>query len=344
MPLSQSPGHSRITALWLSAVAVMVFAMVVLGGATRLTDSGLSITEWAPVTGVVPPLSHQGWLAEFQHYQRTPQYQLVNKGMTLQAFQGIYWWEWAHRLLARLVGVAFAIPFVALLASRRIPRRLIWRCWLLLALGGLQGLVGWWMVVSGLEARVSVAPERLAIHLGLALVVFCLLIWTALEAWFGEGRPFPSESWRWTAPALAGLVFVQILLGGLVAGDRAGLVYNDWPLMNGHLFPQHYLEGGEIGWALLHSQAAVQFNHRMMAYLLCVLALVAAGAALRSRRLPRTAPALAVILAILVGLQATLGVATLMSQAPLFLALPHQCLAAIVLAMALAFAWRARRA
>src|SRR5471032_2112594 len=264
--------------------------------------------------------------------------------MTLQAFQGIYWWEWTHRLLGRLVGAAFVIPFVALLASRRIPRRLVWRCWLLLVLGGLQGLVGWWMVASGLEARVSVAPERLAIHLGLALVVFCLLIWTGLEAWFGDGRSFPSESWRWTAPTLAALVFLQILLGGLVAGDRAGLVYNDWPLMSGHLFPQHYLGGGDFGWALLHSQAAVQFNHRLMAYLLMILTLVAAGAALRSRRLPRTAPTLAVVLAVLVALQATLGVATLMNRAPLALALPHQCLAAIVLATALAFTWRARRA
>ena len=281
MPLSQSPDHSRITAIWLYAVAVLVFAMVVLGGATRLTDSGLSITEWAPVTGVVPPLSHEAWLAEFQRYQRIPQYQLVNKGMTLAAFQGIYWWEWAHRLLGRLVGAVFVIPFVALLAARRIPRRLIWRCWLLLALGGLQGLVGWWMVASGLEARVSVAPERLAIHLGLALVVFCLLIWTGLEAWFGEARPFPSESWRWTAPVLAGLVFLQILLGGLVAGDRAGLVYNDWPLMNGQLFPQHYQGGGDFGWALLHSQAAVQFNHRLMAYLLIILALAPAAASAR---------------------------------------------------------------
>ena len=140
MPMSHSHDHSRAAAIWLFAVAALVFAMVVLGGATRLTESGLSITEWAPVTGVVPPMSHQAWLQEFQRYQRIPQYQLVNRGMTLSAFQGIYWWEWTHRLLGRVVGVAFVIPFVALLASRRIPRRLIWRCWLLLGLGGLQGL------------------------------------------------------------------------------------------------------------------------------------------------------------------------------------------------------------
>ena len=345
MPMSHSHDHSRATAFWLFAVAALVFAMVVLGGATRLTDSGLSITEWAPVTGVVPPLSHQGWLQEFHRYQQIPQYQLVNRGMTLEAFQGIYWWEWTHRLLGRVVGAAFVIPFVALLASRQIPRRLIWRCWLLLGLGALQGLVGWWMVASGLEGRVEVAPERLVTHLGLALILFCLLIWTGLEAVFGQGRTWPeSQGWRWPAAGLAGLVFFQILLGGLVAGDRAGQVDNDWPLMNGRLFPGDYVGRDGVFWSLLHSQAAVQFNHRLVAYLLLGCALTGAALAARTRDLPRTATSLMVILAGLVVLQASLGVITLMSHAPLWVALPHQCLAAGVLAVALAFAWRVRRA
>jgi cytochrome c oxidase assembly protein subunit 15 len=345
MPLSHNNDQSRATALWLFGVAALVFAMVVLGGATRLTNSGLSITEWAPVTGVIPPLTHQDWLNEFQKYQRIPQYQFVNKGMTLGAFQGIYWWEWTHRLVARLVAAAFVIPFVALLASRQLPRRLVWRCWLLLGLGALQGVVGWWMVASGLEGRVEVAPERLAVHLGLALVLFCMLIWTGLEALFGQGRAWP-EGLRWRLPAtiLAGLVFLQMILGALVAGDRAGQVYNDWPMMNGRLIPEHYLGGGGFFWGLLHSQAAVQFNHRITAYLLLAGALAAAALALRSRDLPRSAPTWAVGLAGLVLLQAGLGVMTLMSHAPLWLALPHQCLAAVVLATALAFAWRVRRA
>jgi cytochrome c oxidase assembly protein subunit 15 len=264
--------------------------------------------------------------------------------MTLDAFQGIYWWEWAHRLLGRLIGLAFVIPLVAFLAARQIPRRLIWRTWVLLGLGALQGLVGWWMVASGLEARVSVAPERLAIHLGLALVLFCLLIWTGLEAWFGPGRPNFDMRWKRPAAIVAGLVFLQIMLGALVAGDQAGLVYNDWPLMNGHVFPQHYLEGNGFLKGLLHSQAAVQFNHRIGAYLLVLCAGAAAFLSLRPRALPRGTSALALTFACLVLAQASLGVVTLISRAPLALALAHQCLASVVLASALALAWRVRRA
>ena len=344
MHLSRNPDRSRPVAIWLFLMAVLVFAMGVVGGSTRLTGSGLSITEWKPVTGALPPLSHQAWMAAFQKYQHIPQYRLINHGMTLEAFQSIYWWEWAHRLLGRLIGVAFAVPLVVFLVRRQIPRRLIWRAWVILALGGLQGLVGWWMVASGLTARVSVAPERLMLHLGLALVLFCALIWTGLEAWTGPGRPMPGDRWRWPAAGLAVLVFLQMLMGALVAGDTAGLIYNDWPLMNGQLFPRDYLGGDGLLHALLHSQAAVQFNHRLGAYLLVACAAAAALAALRSRRLARDARPLAIVFAGLVLLQAVLGVATLMSHAPLGLALAHQCLAAVVLAAAMSFAWRAQRA
>jgi cytochrome c oxidase assembly protein subunit 15 len=344
MPLSRSSETSRPVAVWLFIVAVMVFAMVVVGGATRLTDSGLSITEWRPVTGAVPPLSHAAWAAEFQKYQHIPQYQLVNRGMTLEAFKSIYWWEWAHRLLGRLVGVAFVIPFVAFLAARRIPRPLIWRTFVLLGLGALQGLVGWWLVASGLSQRVSVAPERLALHLGLALVLFCMLIWTGLEAWFGPGRPNLERRWRWAATGLAALVFFQILLGALVAGNRAGLIYNDWPLMNGQVVPDAYVEGGDLLRSLMHSQAAVQFNHRLVAYLLVAGVGAALVLAFRSRRVGLQARDLLIVLAVLVLCQAGLGVLTLVFQAPLGLALAHQCLAAVVLACALALAWRVRRA
>ena len=344
MPMLRSTETSRPVAWWLFAVAVLVFAMIVVGGSTRLTGSGLSITEWRPVTGAIPPLSHQAWLTAFQKYRQIPQYRLINHGMTLGAFQGIYWWEWTHRLLGRLVGAVFFIPFVAFLASRRIPRRLIWRAGLLLALGGLQGLAGWWMVASGLEGRVSVAPERLAVHFGLALLVFCLLIWTGLEAWFGPGRPNFESRWRLPTAILAGGVFVQIMLGGLVAGNNAGLIYNDWPLMDGRFFPEDYL--GRGGWlhALLHSQAAVQFNHRIGAYLLVAAAAAVAWFAARRKSLPRGGPALAFGFVGLVLLQACLGIVTLVNRAPLGLALAHQCLAAVVLASALGLAWRVRRA
>ena len=344
MTLLRSNESSRPVAVWLFAVAALVFGMVVLGGSTRLTGSGLSITEWRPVTGALPPLSHAAWLAEFQKYQHIPQYRLINSGMTLTAFQGIYWWEWAHRLLGRVIGVAFILPFLIFLAMRRIPSRLIWRTVVIFALGALQGLVGWWMVASGLVARVSVAPERLAIHLGLALLVFCLLIWTGLEAWFGPGRANLEMRWRRPAALVAALVFLQIMLGGLVAGNHAGQIYNDWPLMNGRLFPQDYLGAGGLLHALMHSQAAVQFNHRIGAYLLVIAAGVAVVVGGRRRELPRGASELAFLFAALVLAQAALGVVTLIEHAPLPLALMHQCLAAVVLASAIGLAWRVRRA
>jgi cytochrome c oxidase assembly protein subunit 15 len=335
--------RSRPVAVWLFVVAALVFAMIIVGGATRLTGSGLSITEWKPISGVLPPLSDQAWMAEFRNYQRIPQYQFVNRGMTLAAFKGIFWWEWAHRLLGRLVGVVFALPFVVFLVLRTLPRRLIWRCVVLFGLGGLQGFVGWWMVKSGLEGRVSVAPERLAAHLGLALILYCALIWTGWEAWSGSARPtFPSR-WRSMTAALAVGVYLQSLLGALVAGDRAGLVDNDWPLMNGALFPRDYRAGG-VWRTLLHSQAAVQFNHRLGAYVLLAAAIGLAVTAARARHLAPMVRGLAVAMSGLVTLQAALGVATLMARAPLGLSALHQTGAAIVLAAAVTLAWRARRA
>ena len=339
--LSRSDG-ARPVAIWLFAVALLVLAMVVVGGATRLTGSGLSITEWKPISGVIPPLGQAAWLAEFHNYQRIPQYRYVNQGMTLEAFKSIFWWEWAHRLLGRLLGVVFAAPFLVFLALRRLPRRLIWRCVVLFALGGLQGLVGWWMVKSGLEARVTVAPERLATHLGLALILYAALIWTACEAWAGEGRAPATSRWPAAALGLAVLVYVQCLLGALVAGNQAGLVYNDWPLMNGALFPKSYWSAGP--WrSLIHSQAAVQFDHRLVAYVLLVAAVTAAVFAVRTRRLATQTRLLVVCLAGLVFFQAQLGVITLMVRAPLVLSAAHQALATIVLAAAVILAWRTRR-
>jgi cytochrome c oxidase assembly protein subunit 15 len=336
-------GRSQSVALWLFVVAALVFAMVILGGTTRLTNSGLSITEWKPIRGVIPPLSPADWAAEFRNYQRIPQYQFLNRGMSLEAFKGIYWWEWAHRLLGRIVGVVFAAPFVAFLYLRKIPRGLVWRCWLLLGLGGLQGAVGWWMVSSGLESRVEVAPERLTVHLGLALMVFCLLIWTGLDALYGAARPIVRPRWPLWSALLAAGVFLQILLGGLVAGTRAGLVYNDWPLMNGRLFPSDYWQGG-FWRSALHSQAAVQLHHRLGGYALFVAVWVVVVLSRRSPWLPPGAKALALALAVLTTVQAGLGVTTLKLGDPLALAVVHQATAALVLALAIAFAWRTRRA
>ena len=339
--------RSYTTAVWLFGIAALVLLMVVVGGATRLTGSGLSITEWRPVTGVLPPLSDAGWQAEFAKYQHIPQYQLVNRGMPLGEFKALYWWEWGHRLLGRIIGLAFAVPFVALLALRRIPKRLIWRCLAIFALGALQGLVGWWMVASGLDKRIFVAPERLAVHLGLALLVLIACDWTGLEAWFGRTRPggYPAALMWWRGgTGLVVLVFVQAMLGALVAGNQAGRVYTDWPLMSGRLFPADYAPKGEGLWTVLaHSQAAVQFNHRMVAYLLFA-SVLAYFVGLAKAHAPDGAKRLAFWLAGAVMLQAMVGVVTLRMATPLPLGLLHQFGAAAVLSLAVALAWRVRRA
>jgi cytochrome c oxidase assembly protein subunit 15 len=334
---------SRAVASWLFLIAAMVFAMVIVGGATRLTGSGLSITEWKPISGALPPMSADAWATEFARYRQIPQFAAVNPDMTLQGFKTIYWWEWTHRLLGRLIGLVFVAPFLVMLWLRRIPRRLVWRCLALFGLGALQGLIGWWMVASGLVHRVSVAPERLAIHLSLALLIFCGAIWTGLEAWFGPGRPSNLRGWSLAGAALAAGVFLQIMLGGLVAGNHAGMVFNDWPLMAGRLFPADYGEGRGLA-ALLHSQAAVQFNHRIGAYLVFAGALALAWRAGGSHDVLERPKRLGMLLAGLVSLQLVLGIATLMTHAALPLSLAHQCLAALVLAAALGFAWRIRRA
>jgi len=343
MPSSLRTDRARLVAVWLFAVAALVFAMVVVGGATRLTGSGLSITQWKPISGVLPPMSDAAWQAEFRGYQQIPQYQLVNRGMTLAAFKSIYWWEWTHRLIGRLLGVVFAGPFIAFLALRMMPQRLVWRSLALFFLGGLQGFVGWWMVKSGLETRVTVAPERLATHLGLALILYCALIWTAWEAWAGAGRPGERGRWGPWAALLAVLVYVQSLLGALVAGNQAGKVDTDWPLMRGKLFPVDYWDTS-LWRTLLHSQAAVQFNHRILAYTIFALAIGLAIAIGRDRRAAGAVRGLAICMGVLVTAQASLGIMTLLDAAPLNFSLAHQAGAALVLGVAVTFAWRARRA
>ena len=335
--------RSRTAALWLGAVAALVLAMVVVGGATRVTGSGLSITQWKPVSGIIPPLSQAAWEHVFRLYRATPQYLLLNRGMTLAQFQTIYWWEWAHRLLGRLLGLAFFAPFMVLVVLRRLPRRLIWRCVLLFAFGGLQGLVGWWMVKSGLEARTSVAPERLATHLGLALLLFAALVWTALEAWFGPSEKGPrprSPGWVWASTLFLAAVLLQCLLGALVAGNHAGLIDADWPFMAGRAFPADYGRGSL--WATLaHSQSAVQFNHRILAYGLLAAGLAMSVAAFRNKASPMRYPAF--VLAALLVVQVGLGVATLILTVPLALAMAHQLTAVALLGGATMLAWRAQR-
>ena len=336
------PDRSRPVAVWLFLVAVLVLAMVVVGGATRLTNSGLSITEWRPVTGSIPPLSEADWASEFQKYKSIPQYQQVNRGMSLEAFKEIYWWEWGHRFLGRLVGAAFAIPFAAFLVLRRMPKRLVSRSWALLALGGLQGVVGWWMVASGLSERVSVAPERLMTHLGLAFFLLAALLWTGLEAWNGPPARQARNGWTTIALVMAVLVYVQILLGALVAGNDAGYVLTDWPLMGGRLFPADYAGAGLWG-TLAHSVAAVQLHHRLGAYILCLCAVGLALACVRTDTAPLSLRRLGLVLAAAVFFQAALGIWTLVSVVPLSLGLAHQVSAALLFGLATSFLWASRR-
>ena len=341
-------GRARAVAMWLFVVAAFVWAMVVVGGATRLTGSGLSITEWKPLSGALPPLSNHAWADLFAKYRATSQYRLINQGISLAEFQRLFWWEWAHRLLGRLVGIVFAVPLVTFLAFRQIPRRLVGRGFLLLALGGLQGLAGWWMVKSGLEGRASVAPERLAVHLGLALILLAALVWTALDAWAGDPvTPGPTTAsgagWRRAASAaFAAGVFVQCLLGALVAGNGGGRVDTDWPLMAGRIVPDDYWQGG-LWTTFAHGRSAGQFDHRLFAYALLAAGIGLLISRLRARDVPRDVVSLTAACVGLLLLQAVLGAATLLAGDPLALALGHQANAALLLGLAVGLAWRSSR-
>lgn len=322
-----------IIRFWLMVVALCVFAMVIVGGATRLTDSGLSITEWALITGTIPPFSQADWLEAFSRYQQIPQYEHLNKGMSLDAFKAIYWWEWAHRFLGRVIGVIFFVPFVWLLATRRIERRLV--PWLVGAfvLGGLQGALGWYMVASGLVERVSVSQYRLAAHLVLASAIFAYLIWLAESLRVRPPEaPSPTRLSR-TAVAIVVLVFLQIVLGALVAGLDAGLTYQTWPLMDGEFVPGGLLMQSPWWINAFENIATVQFDHRMLAYLLIVVTLAHAIDAGRAAG-EGPATARAVYLAGLTFGQAGLGIATLVLGVPLWLALAHQAGAMVVLTLA----------
>jgi cytochrome c oxidase assembly protein subunit 15 len=321
--------------VWLWIMAALVVLMVLVGGATRLTDSGLSITEWRPVTGILPPLTQVQWLAEFEKYRQIPQYELINKGMNLEAFKTIYWWEWGHRFLGRLIGFAFFIPLVWFTLRGYVERGLGWRLWGLLALGGLQGAIGWLMVASGLKpGMIAVAPVKLTLHLTLACVILAALIWVAVSL---KPRTLSGHDRRLAGPALllAVLVLVQIALGALVAGNDAGLVYNTWPLMDGYLVPPADRLFFREPWVenFVDSHILVQFNHRIGAYLLLAVALWHAVAA--HRMAPGSAAARrARVIAGLVVVQAGLGIATLLLAVPLWAGLAHQGLAVVLLAMA----------
>ena len=329
----------RPMALWLLGVCVLLVCMILLGGLTRLTGSGLSITEWKPIHGALPPLSQTEWQQEFDAYKAIPQYERLNKGMTLEEFKGIFWWEWAHRNLGRFIGFAFLIPFLVFAFQRRIEATLYPRLILLFVLGGLQGVLGWFMVMSGLQDRVEVSQYRLVAHLGLAVAIYAAILWTALPLWRGEwpSRTVAHPFLRW-AFAIVALIYVQMLFGGFVAGLHAGLIYNTWPLMDGQLIPAGLFAHAPWWLSPFEDITTAQFDHRMIAYL--VAASVVALWLVERRQAQSAEAALSShLLLAAVALQIALGIWTLLAAAPVWLSAVHQLGAVALLTAALVHAF-----
>ena len=321
-------GARRGIRLWLIALFALVSVMIAVGGLTRLTDSGLSITEWAPVTGSIPPLNAADWASEFDKYKAIPEYQLQNAGMTLAEFKNIYWWEWGHRQLGRVIGLVWAVGFVVFLVARKIPTGWIRKLLFVGALGGLQGAIGWWMVSSGLnEGMLDVASYRLAIHLGLAFVIFGFLSWymfqlSRRDADLLQARRQGDVGLSRLATVLVVVTFVQILLGALVAGIDAGRTYTDWPLMAGSFLPPEPFGLSPIWRNFFEDEGLVQFMHRMAGYILFALGFVVWRNSRRSGN-GQTKFAFNLVLAMMT-LQMVLGIVTVMYSAPWQAAILHQ--------------------
>ncbi len=339
-PLQTRPNKARRSvAIWLFSLCGMILVMVSLGGATRLTGSGLSIMEWAPLTGTLPPLSEREWQRLYALYQQIPQYQLVNQGFGLDGFKSIFWLEWAHRLWGRLMGLAFALPLGWFLWRRAIDGRLARRLAALLVLGGLQGGVGWFMVASGFaDGSVAVAPVRLVLHLSLALLLYAGMLWTALSVWRDSA---PLAAAAALPPGLLGLtrlsccfVALTIVAGGFVAGLKAGLTYNSFPFMDGTIIPPGYWLLTPFWRNLIENVATVQFNHRLVASMTAGIAILTAGYGLM-RRVQGGVRASLLVLGAAVVLQYALGVMTLLWVVPVGLGTAHQAMAVLVLTAAL---------
>ncbi len=324
---------------WLLIVAAMVFAMILVGGATRLTESGLSIVEWKPISGTIPPLSDEAWEAEFAAYKAYPEYQKLNRGMTIEDFKGIYWWEFWHRNLGRLIGLAFALPLLFFIGKQMIPPDLKMRMFVLLALGAGQGLLGWFMVQSGLVDRPSVSHYRLAAHLAMAVLVLSALLWTAWQVL--GARRFDEKEARVYHPFMRGflaLVALQLVYGAFVAGLDAGLIYNDFPLMNGKVFPDGMWDMVPFTANFFDNHGTVQFIHRTFAYLIFLLAWIQLYKAYRLGA-SKCLKDLSKILAGVVTVQFFLGVTTLLTGVEPILGVMHQGMGIVLFATGLYFVY-----
>ena len=344
LPLSASrPGvaedHTarKQVAVWLLCCCALLFIMIVVGGVTRLTHSGLSIVEWQPIVGALPPLDQTQWEEVFHKYQQTPEYQQVNKGMSLAEFKQIFWWEYVHRLLGRAIGLVFLLPFLYFLLRGKIERAWVPKLVGIFLLGGFQGALGWYMVKSGLVDDPRVSHYRLTAHLGLAFLIYAAMFWTALSLLYPRTTVAISDrqrSLRRFSWVVTGLIFLMVLLGGLVAGIRAGFAYNTFPLMNGHWIPPEIFMLQPWYLNFFNNMATVQFNHRLIAW---VLILLAPLFWFRSRRLNLTARARRAcnLLLAMLAVQIMLGIATLVHVVPLSLAAAHQAGAVLLFSCAL---------
>ena len=334
-PALAARAQDRAVAIWLLACCALVFAMVVVGGVTRLTHSGLSIVEWQPIVGALPPLDEAGWQETFAKYKQTPEYRLVNPGMNLEGFKSIFWWEYVHRLLGRLIGAAFLLPLLWFALRGKIARGLTWKFTVIFGLGALQGALGWYMVKSGLVDNPRVSQYRLTAHLGLAFLIYAAMLWVALDLLFPRMHPGAvSARLRRFAAALTVLIFVMVPSGGLVTGIRAGLAYNTFPLMNGRFVPPEIFSLDPWYLNFFSNMATVQFDHRLIAWL---LAFLVPWFWLRVRReaAPRRAKLGAHLLLAALALQIALGIATLLLAVPVPLAAAHQAGALLVFSAAL---------
>lgn len=325
-------GHDRSIATWLLLCCALVFVMVVVGGITRLTKSGLSIVEWEPLIGAIPPLSQEHWEQVFHEYQQSPEYQKINQGMSLDAFKGIFWWEYFHRLLGRLIGLVFLIPLLYFIVRRRIHRRLVPWLSMIFLLGAVQGAIGWWMVKSGLVDNPRVSQFRLTIHLGMAFLIFAAMLWTALRLRRAVAEHV-SPLARY-ASALTMLIFLMVLSGGMVAGTHAGLAYNTFPSMNGTLVPPEAFELTPWWMNFLHTVGAIQFLHRGIAWSLFVLIPLFWWKSHGHALSPDSRWAIHLFLAMLF-VQLGLGIATLLLRVPVPLAVTHQAGAMVLFALSI---------
>jgi heme a synthase len=322
---------NRRLGVWLAIWAGMLFLLILIGGATRLTESGLSITEWNVISGVVPPMSAAEWSAEFARYRQIPQYQAIHAGMTVEQFKGIFLWEYVHRLWARLVTVAFAVPLVWFLARRMVPRQVRSRLWLLLVLLGAQGALGWFMVASGLSVRTEVSQYRLAAHFAAALLIYGATVWTAAEflARSGIGTGPQLRRVRHVSWCLTALAILTAIAGAFVAGLRAGHAFNTFPLMAGRVVPPGYAALSPWPRNLFENVAAVQFNHRCLG-LLTMVSILAFWWHSRGLALPPAAHRAVASFAGMAVMQVGLGIATLLLVVPVSLGVAHQAGAVLV--------------